>query len=216
MAKKIKKGVFITLEGPEGSGKSTQAARLSIDLRKSGYDVLVTSEPGDTALGRKIREILLEKEGISLSRHAELLLFEADRAQHVEEVILPAIKSGKVVICDRYNTATFAYQGYGLGVDKDLIRKVDKAATGGLEPGLTVLLDVAPETGLARAGKVRKADRMEKRAKAFHRRVRDGYLDMAAKSRGRIKKVNVAGLDETYNAVRELVYAFVEGHKRAG
>lgn len=214
MAKKLKRGLFITLEGPEGSGKSTHSKRLLEDLKKSGYGVIRTSEPGDTGLGKKIREILLEKDTIRLDRYAELFLFEADRAQHVEEVIKPALEAGKIVICDRFNTATFAYQGYGLGLDMGLIEKIDAAATGGLKPDLTLLLDVDILTGLMRAGKVRSADRMEKRGAAFHGRVRRGYLELAKASRGKIKIINVKSVDATYALIRKMVYGLIERYKR--
>lgn len=215
MAKKLKKGLFITLEGPEGSGKSTQSAMLYRDILSSGYDAVRTSEPGDTPLGKEIRAILLKKDGIKLDKYAELFLFEADRAQHVEEVIRPALADGKIVICDRFNTATFAYQGYGLGLDMELIKKIDAAATNGVKPDLTLLLDVDPETGLKRAGKVRAADRMEKRGSNFHSRVRNGYLKLAKASRSRIKVIKVKGLDETYALVREEVNALIKRYKRA-
>ena len=124
----MSKGIFITFEGPEGSGKSTHSKRLCEDLISDGFDVLHTAEPGGTALGERVRSVLLEKEEIKLSGHAELFLFEADRAQHVEEVILPSVKGNKIVICDRFNTATFAYQGYGLGMDMDFIESAEVAS----------------------------------------------------------------------------------------
>jgi dTMP kinase len=215
MAKKLKKGLFITLEGPEGSGKSTHSKRLYEELKKDGYPVIRTSEPGDTALGKKIREILLEKDFIKLDSYAELFLFEADRAQHVEEVIKPSLESCKIVICDRFNTATFAYQGYGLGLDLGLIERIDAAATGGLKPDMTLLLDVDVLTGLMRAGKVRSADRMEKRGAAFHGRVRRGYLEIAKKSRGKVKVINVKSVGETYTIIRDTVYGLIKRYKRA-
>ncbi len=216
MAKKLKKGLFITFEGPEGSGKSTHSKKLFSELRSSGYPAIRTSEPGDTLLGARVREILLKKDGIKLGQYAELFLFEADRAQHVEEVIRPALEAGKIVICDRFNTATFAYQGYGLGLDMGLIRKIDSAATGGLEPDLTLLLDVNVSTGLNRAGKARTADRMEKRGTGFHEKVRRGYLKLAAASGGKIKVIKVTGKARTYALVKKEVYGFIERHKRAG
>jgi dTMP kinase len=217
MAREIKKGLFITFEGPEGSGKSTHSKLLVASLVKDGYEVLHTYEPGDTPLGKRVRDILLEKDDISLGRHAELLLFEADRAQHVEEVIKPALSSGKIVVCDRFNTATFAYQGYGLGLDMGKILELDKFATGGLSPDLTLLLDIDVDEGLNRASAGKPADRMEKRGGVFHRKVRDGYLAMAAKDPARIKVVPVTGnIENTYAEIREKVYAFIQGYKRAG
>ncbi|MFC1643990.1 dTMP kinase [Candidatus Omnitrophota bacterium] len=216
MAKKLTKGVFITFEGPEGSGKSTQSNRLYEDLLSRGYDTVHTLEPGGTPLGVKIRDILLGKEEIGLVAEAELFLFEADRAQHVQEVILPALEAGKVVICDRFNTATFAYQGAGLGMDIKIVEGVDRMSTGELCPDLTILLDVEVETGLKRAGAEHTPDRMEKRSRDFHQRVRRGYLDIAEKAPDRIKVIRVAeDINETYNLVKDEVYALIERYKGA-
>ena len=179
MAKKIRKGLFITFEGPEGSGKSTHSRRLFNDLVSDGYDAVHTIEPGGTALGNWVRKLLLEKDSIRLKGKAELFLFEADRAQHVEEIIDPLLIEGKIVLCDRFNASTFAYQGYGLGMDMDLIKKIDDAATGGLCPDLTILLDIDIKTGLERAQTGGSADRMEKRPVRFHEKVRQGYLALA-------------------------------------
>lgn len=216
MAETINRGFFITFEGPEGTGKSTHSARICKDLTNDGHSVLYTAEPGGSLLGEAIRKILLDKHSIALSNLAELLLFEADRAQHMEEIIVPALSDGKIVVCDRFNTATFAYQGYGLGMDMELIKKIDISATKGIDPDITILMDVDVETGLARAGKLRTFDRMEKRGLEFHRRVRAGYLDIADKDPERVKVIKVIGdLEETYKIVRKAVYDFIEGHKRA-
>jgi dTMP kinase len=217
MAEKIEKGLFITFEGPEGSGKSTQASLAADSLRSRGYKVLHTSEPGGTALGKKVREIILEKDEIPMGSLAELFLFEADRAQHVREVIRPAIRDKKIVICDRFNTATFAYQGYGLGMDMDLINRVDDAATGALKPDLTVLLDIDIKLGMSRAHARSSADRMEKRGEDFHRKVREGYLDLASRDAERIKVIEVAeDIDRTREKVEKEIYGLIERHKRAG
>ncbi|MFH1305584.1 MAG: dTMP kinase [Candidatus Omnitrophota bacterium] len=211
MAKKLKKGLFITFEGPEGSGKSTHARRLQKELLLLGYDAVYTAEPGDTALGKRIRKILLEKENVKIGALPELFLFEADRAQHVEEFIRPAIIKRKIVLCDRFNTATFAYQGYGLGMDMGLIRAMDTAAVAGISPDLIVLLDVDTKTGLRRATLTRGADRMEKRSVEFHKKVRRGYLALAKKSPRKIKVIKVREeIDETYKAVRRVVLGAIE------
>jgi dTMP kinase len=213
---KIVKGIFLTFEGPEGSGKSTQAKLISSSLLADGYDVCLTAEPGGTGLGQKIRDILLEKEEIKVGALAELFLFEADRAQHLEEIILPALAENKIVICDRFNTATFAYQGYGLEMDRSVIEEIDKTACGDLKPDLTIVLDIAPEMGMARATSGGRADRMEKRDAAFHSRVRKGYLEMAGRSSGRIKVINgFPGVEEVHEDIKREVYAFIEKHKRA-
>ena len=214
MAQKV--GLFIAFEGSEGCGKSTQSHRVYLELQKEGYDVAYTKEPGDTALGQRIRDILLTKDNEikRLNEIAELLLFEADRAQHVEQVIKPALMLKKIVICDRYNAATFAYQGYGLGIDLDLIKRIDDAATGGLSPDLTVIMDVDVKTGLERAGHTGFMDRMEKRELEFHQKVRKGYLDLAERSPENIKVIEVKnGIEETYKEVKEKVYDIVAKYK---
>ncbi len=215
MAEDMKKGLFITFEGPEGSGKSTQSGLIFDSLAADGYLSFRTAEPGGTALGERIRDILLERDDIRMDSVAELFLFQADRAQHVEEVILPAIEGGKIVLCDRFNTATFAYQGYGLGIDLDVIRCLDDIARKGLDPDLTIVLDIEVEAGIARATSDRMADRMEKRELDFHRKVRNGYLDMAKKSPDKIKVIGTSGpVEDVYRKVRKEVYDLIEGHKR--
>lgn len=217
MAQEIKQGLFITFEGPEGSGKSTHSKLIVEALKKDGYDVVHTFEPGDTPLGQKIRDILLEKEEIKLGKISELFLFEADRAQHVEAVIVPALKSRKIVICDRFNTATFAYQGYGLGLGIDVIKPLDDMATGGVKPDLIILLDTDVSSGLKRASSENGADRMEKRSHDFHDTVREGYLEIAAKDPDKIKVVALKEtIDETYEDIREIIYDFIERHTGTG
>ncbi|MGD2278991.1 MAG: dTMP kinase [Candidatus Omnitrophota bacterium] len=216
MAKKLKKGIFITFEGPEGSGKSTHAKNVYKELVKLGYDVEYTFEPGATALGEKIRGILLGPVPINIAQKAELFLFEADRAQHVKKVILPALKAKKVVLCDRFNAATFAYQGYGLGMDMEKVEEVDALATEGLAPDLTILLDIDVETGLSRATAGRRADKMEKRSKQFHEKVRRGYLAIAAKHADKMRIVKVEEeKDKTYKSVWKEVYGLIERYTRA-
>ena len=215
MAKKIEKGIFLTFEGPEGSGKSTQSELLFRQLVSDGYEACRTVEPGGTGLGKKIRNILLEKDEIRLGSLAELFLFEADRAQHVEEVIVPALNQKKIVISDRFNTATFAYQGYGLGMNMDLIKGMDDVARQGANPDLTVIIDIDVATGMARATSGGKADRMEKRALEFHSKVRQGYLDMAEMEPERIKVIDgSAGIDEVHAQIKKEVDALIERYKR--
>lgn len=189
---------FISFEGVEGSGKSTQAAdlhRWMANLKagvgvKSWAYVLSTKEPGGTTLGLAIRKLLLEEEGLPMHKRAELMLYGADRAQHVEEVIKPHLAKGGLVICDRYTDSTIAYQCYGRGLDRLLIEDVNFLATGDLAPDLTIWLDLDPKIGLKRAGDRGKLDRIEKTEMAFHQRVQQGYSELAAAFPKRIVRVD--------------------------
>ena len=168
---------FISFEGPEGSGKSTQAARLAARLRERGADVTLTREPGGTELGRQIRTWLLHRDQ-AMGREAEFLLYSADRAEHLRTVVRPALGRGGFVISDRFVDSSYAYQGYGRGLDLDWLRAVSAGILGDVRPGLTFLLDLPPEEGLARlAGR----DRLEGESLEFHRRVRAGYRELAAR-----------------------------------
>jgi dTMP kinase len=171
--------LFITFEGPEGSGKTTQLKLLAEWLRERGCDVLATREPGGTAISEAIRGILLDPTHTEMHPEAEILLFSAARAQIVAQVIRPHLQGGGIVLCDRYADSTLAYQGYGRGLDLDTLRAITAFATGGLVPDLTIYLDIAIEKGLRR--KVpQEWNRLEAQALAFHQRVREGYLEMAA------------------------------------
>lgn len=187
MRKSPREGIFITIEGPDGSGKSTQVDLLHAYLTSGNHPVLVTREPGGTPAGEAIRKILLEPCGShELVEETELFLFAASRAQHVRECIIPAISQGQIVIASRYIDATVAYQGYGRGLPIDLIQRINDLATGGLKPDLTIILDIESELGLKRAFAVDKetpageADRIEAAGIEFHRKVRAGYLAIAA------------------------------------
>ena len=170
--------LFITFEGGEGCGKSSQARALYRRLSQLAIPALLTHEPGGTAVSKKIGR-WLKWERTNISPLTELLLFNASRAQLVAEVIQPNLENGKIVICDRYTDSTTAYQSYGRGLDLATVKAINNAATQGLEPDLTVLLDIPAETGLARKS-AKKQDRFEREAIAFHQRVRDGYLKLAA------------------------------------
>jgi dTMP kinase len=171
-------GLFITFEGGEGCGKSTQSRLLLKKLEQRNIPVVLTHEPGGTALGNELRKALKRKRGYFISPQAELFLVAASRAQLVTEVIRPALEEGKVVICDRFTYSTLVYQGYGRGLDFTAIQMVNNVATGNLKPDLTILLDISPDQGLARKRSLR--DRFELEDLSFHRRVREGYLKMVA------------------------------------
>ena len=186
---------FVTFEGIEGSGKSTHLRQLAAELRRRGRDVLETREPGATRAGGAIRELLLAANGAPLTPLAELFLYCADRAQHLDEVVRPALAAGRVVLCDRFSDSTIAYQGYGRGLSLETVRALDASARRGLEPTLTILLDCPIADGLARArGRARSAapDRFEAEASAFHERVRAGFLELAAASPARFVVVDAS------------------------
>ncbi|CAN5618311.1 dTMP kinase [soil metagenome] len=170
-------GTFLTLEGPEGAGKTTQVKLLSTKLDAIGIPHLITRDPGGTPLGKQIRRVLLTP-GNPVAPMAELLLYSADRAQHVDELIIPALKAGKLVICDRYTDSTVAYQGYGRNLDLKLISQLNQMSTQGLRPELTILFDLESEKGLGRLHPGGH-DRMEREAIEFHHRVRKGYLELS-------------------------------------
>lgn len=182
-------GKFITFEGPEKSGKSTQAKLLKKYLAKKGYSCIFIREPGSTTLSEKIRKILLGRKNIKLSHFAEMLLYMAARAQLMKEVIEPALKKGKVVICDRFLDSTIAYQGYGLGINIQTIKRIGRTVTKGLEPNLTILLDLSDRASLFKAN--HKKDRIELRPDSYHKRVRKGYMSLARAHPKRIKIVRV-------------------------
>ncbi len=186
---------FITFEGIEGSGKSTQIRLLFEYLKGRDVEVMITREPGGTVIGERVRGILLDPTARGLIPRAELLLYAAARIQHIEEVIQPAIDSGKVVLCDRFIDATVAYQGHGRGIPLSEVKVVNSLVAVDLRPDLTILLDLPVETGLRRARERNAADaasatsRFEEEDLVFHRRVREGYLSVAAAERGRVKIV---------------------------
>lgn len=194
-------GKLIVFEGVEGSGKTTHLASTYQWLRSSHWakqwPVLATRQPGGTALGVAIRQLLLEEEeDYPLHDRAELLLYAADRAQHLAEIVKPQLDVGGIVLCDRYTDSTIAYQGYGRGLDQVLIENINFLATNGLESDLTIWLDVDVTIGLERARQRGKIDRMEKAEIAFHRRVQQGYQELAANFPAKIKRVDASGSTE--------------------
>lgn len=187
----MKKGIFITFEGIDGCGKSTQSRLVYNYLKKKGYGVVFTREPGGTKLAEAVREMLLNPKN-TISPLAELFLYESSRAEHVKEIIAPALKAKKIVICDRFSDATVAYQGYGRGLDKNMINTLNDFASSGIKPGLTILLDIPVKEGLGRAKSLKKNDRMEKEKLSFYGRVRAGYLKQAKLFPKRIKLIKTA------------------------
>jgi len=206
------KGKFITFEGPEGSGKSTHIRLLAGFLKEHGYDVLLTREPGGTPIGEAIRGLLQHNEaGEEPSARTEVLLFLASRAQHVDQLIRPALERGVWVLCDRFDDSTFAYQGFGRKFDLTELRAVNHFATQGLKPDLTLLLDVSPETSRERL-QARQSqtstspDRIERESDAFHVRLRKGFLDLA---RQEPERFVVLTTESDRNSVAEKIRAFV-------
>jgi dTMP kinase len=199
--------LFITFEGGEGSGKSVQASALYRRLSRLAIPAVLTYEPGVTSLGVKVARWLKWGGDMDISPVAELLLFNVSRAQLVTEVIRPSLADGRVVICDRYADSTMAYQSYGRGLDRDMVRAMNRAATQGLNPDLTVLLDVPAEEGLARK-KFKRRDRFEREDIAFHRKVRAGYLKLAAEEPARWLVVNAG---QTRGRIARIIWQKVSG-----
>lgn len=198
--------LFITFEGPDGAGKSTQIDLVARHLRQLGYEVFYTREPGGTAIGDQIREILHDVNNTEMTATAEILLYSASRAQLVQEVILPRLAQGQVVLCDRYADSTYAYQGYGRQLDFDSLRLITRFATQALQPDLTIYLDLEVEEGLRRKSAASAAgqgewNRMDQLELAFHQRVRAGYLEMAAAEPERWLVVDAAASVEAINRV---------------
>ncbi|HKS26198.1 MAG TPA: dTMP kinase [Pyrinomonadaceae bacterium] len=207
-------GLFITFEGIDGSGKSTQMRMLASALRLRGLEVVATREPGGTPFGKRLRAAILD-----LHEHvdplAELLLFAADRAQHVRTLLKPALDSGHIVLSDRYADATRAYQGAGRGFSKELIHDVIELATAGLKPDLTLIFDLSVAECVSRARRRthdgHKGDRLDSEDAAFHTRVREAYLEIAREEPGRVRVVDASGsIDETHTRVMEVVMRFIE------
>jgi dTMP kinase len=187
------KGLFITLEGPDGSGKTTQVSKIAEYLRNSNIDFIHTREPGGTRISDKIRSLILDPEHKEMHDLTEVLLYAASRAQHVHEKIIPALKAGKVVLCDRFVDASLAYQGFGLGVGEEPVLRVNQIATSGLVPDRSYFIDVSPEVGRERM-KARygtgNLDRIEQKDLSYHERVREGFAHIFAKQSDRIVRVN--------------------------
>ncbi|MEW5735861.1 MAG: dTMP kinase [Thermodesulfobacteriota bacterium] len=208
-------GLFITLEGVEGSGKTTQAPHLVAFLKSRGYQVVRTREPGGTGMGKRIRSILLDPESAGMEPLAELLLYEADRAQHIRRVILPALSAGQAVVCDRFYDATAAYQGYARGLDLELVEHLNGIAAGSLVPDITILLDLPARVGVPRARSREgrgfrdhgREGRFEAESLEFHEKVREGYLALAVKHPERFVVIRA---DQDTESVRSDIMRAVE------
>jgi dTMP kinase len=189
------RGLFVSLEGPDGSGKSTQAGLIFQYLKKRQIPAILTREPGGSSVAEKLRQVLLSEKHHGLHDKAEVLLFEASRAQHLRDTITPALEAGKVVLCDRYVDSTLAYQGHGRGLDTKALVWLNNFASEGLKPDLTLLFDMPERDGLKRAiqAKDQKGDRMEALGPEFHARVRQGFLSLAKAAPRRIKVIPVIG-----------------------
>ena len=199
----MKKGLFITFEGADGCGKTTQLNLLKEYLENNGYEVVLTREPGGKGLGEKVREILLNYDG-EVSNRCESFLFLADRAQNIDIIVNPAIEQGKIVLCDRHTDSSVAYQGYGRGLDINQINTLNNLATNNKKPDLTLVFDVDIETSMQRVGNEK--DRMESAGKEFFNRVRNGYLELAKQEPDRIKVIDsTKSIQEVQKEVLEII-----------
>ena len=207
----MKKGRLISFEGPDGAGKSTQIKRLEAFLEARGFPYICSREPGGTPIGEKLRELILDKRYSEMSRRTEALLYAAARAQHVDEVIRPALEEGKIVICDRFTDSSIAYQGYGRTLGEDVIRALNAFATKGLQPDLTVLLLLDPEEGMRRAEKREALDRLESGAAAFRAKVNRGYLRIAEEEPERVIYIDAGeDIEDIAAQIRKRMEVFLE------
>jgi dTMP kinase len=198
----MSKGLFVTLEGVEGAGKSTLMSYIAEIFSEAGNDVIQTREPGGTKTGEQIRNILLDSNNINVTDDTELLLMFAARSQHISEVICPALSLGKVVICDRFTDASYAYQGGGRGIDVSRIQVLEDWVQKGLKPNLTLLFDLDVETGLRRAGKRSEADRFEQEEIGFFERIRACYLERAEKEPKRFRLIDSS---QSFESVKQQI-----------
>ena len=200
------KGTFITFEGCEGAGKSTQIRLLSQYLAELGKECVVTREPGGSAISEAIRAVILDGKNTAMTDECEALLYAAARAQHLSDTVLPALEAGKTVLCDRYLFSSFAYQGYGRGLDMDFLRAVNSFALQGHMPDITLFLDIPPRSAFERKHGADQNDRIEQAGEAFHARVYQGYLRLAEEYPGQIVRVDCSGTKfETNEKIRALL-----------
>ena len=200
------KGLFITLEGGDGAGKSTQMRNIESFFSEKGFSVRHTREPGGPRISEKLRDILLDTENIEMEPVTEMLIYAASRAQHVREVVIPALERGEIVLCDRFVDSSIAYQGYGRQLG-DMVAEVNRHATGGLIPDLTIWLDIDPETGKKRASGDKGPDRLDLEPTDFHGRVREGYKAIAMSEPQRFKRIDATG---TVDEIKAKIYDCLE------
>ena len=204
-------GKFITTEGTDGAGKSTQIAMLVEFLKNKGIECVVTREPGGTKIGEKLREIVLDPENAEMTYVTEAMLYAASRAQHVEEKIIPALKEGKFVICDRFLDSSLVYQGYARGLETEMIEKINGYALCGIKPDITLFFDIRPEVGITRKKNMHDLDRIEREKADFHQRVYKGYKTLAEKYPERIKSINAEKtVEEVHRQVVEAIKKILE------
>lgn len=206
------RGKFITIEGTDGSGKSTQIELLMDYLRKKGADVIFTREPGGTQISEKIREIILDVNNSEMTGITEALLYAAARSQHVEEKIIPALEAGKIIICDRFVDSSIAYQGAARGLGAEKIMGINEAALHGIMPDMTLFFDLSPEKGILRKKNERALDRLEKEKMDFHEKVYEGYKNLCKKYPERIKPIDAdRSIDEVHSEVIEVIDGLLKG-----
>ena len=201
--------IFITLEGPDGSGKTTIAKMVVETLERLGYQVVFTREPGGISISEQIRDIILNKENTEMDGRTEALLYAASRRQHIAQKILPALKENKIVICDRFLDSSLAYQGVGRGIGIDEVLSINQFAIDNTMPDLTIYFDISPEVGIQRinSNKNREVNRLDLEKMAFHSKVRNGYLEVAERFPERIKKIDASlSVEEVYRSAMELIY----------
>jgi dTMP kinase len=206
----MSRGLFITFEGPDGSGKSTQVRLLGEFLARMGHDVVFTREPGGSRIGEKIRDLILDTENMEMDPLTEAMLYASSRAQHVAEVIRPALARGCTVLCDRYVDSSIAYQGYGRSLG-GVVAEINVLATWGVTPDLTILIDIPPESCFERIGRTG-GDRIESENMTYHRRVYEAYLELSEKHPDRIKSVNGArGIEAVQEDIRRIAEEYLRG-----
>lgn len=212
----VMQGLFITFEGIEGCGKTTQAKLLSTYLNEQGHNIIMTREPGGTPISEAIREILLSNDFVKMQPRTEVLLYLASRAQHVSEIIKPALQNGRIVICDRFSDSTFVYQCFVRGIDKEIVERMNNFAVEGIQPHITLVLDVEPAEGLRRAmlrnqKESRGHDRIESESIEFHQKVREGYLKLTQEYPDRVFLIKSdKDKTEVHGEIKRIVDAFIK------